>query len=91
MFIMESNTNPQFSLICIFFITNSIFCIRFFYFRLFACYNDGIINLLEKYFEMNKKQVNESTVNHVISGVYILIFDHGGGGGMKKNNAFCVV
>lgn len=26
--------------------------------RLFACYNDGIINLLEKYFEMNKKQVN---------------------------------
>ena len=25
--------------------------------RLFACYNDGIINLLEKYFEMNKKQV----------------------------------
>ncbi|XP_041462149.1 phosphatidylinositol-binding clathrin assembly protein-like isoform X2 [Lytechinus variegatus] len=23
--------------------------------RLFACYNDGIINLLEKYFEMNKK------------------------------------
>ena len=26
--------------------------------RLFACYNDGIINLLEKYFEMNKKQVS---------------------------------
>ncbi|KAK7085360.1 hypothetical protein SK128_026284 [Halocaridina rubra] len=25
--------------------------------RLFACYNDGIINLLEKYFEMNKKQI----------------------------------
>ena len=25
--------------------------------RLFACYNDGIINLLEKYFDMNKKQV----------------------------------
>ncbi|XP_038059160.1 phosphatidylinositol-binding clathrin assembly protein LAP-like isoform X7 [Patiria miniata] len=23
--------------------------------RLFACYNDGIINLLEKYFDMNKK------------------------------------
>ncbi|XP_043218755.1 phosphatidylinositol-binding clathrin assembly protein LAP-like isoform X1 [Amphibalanus amphitrite] len=27
--------------------------------RLFACYNDGIINLLEKYFEMNKKQCRE--------------------------------
>ncbi|XP_022103548.1 phosphatidylinositol-binding clathrin assembly protein LAP-like isoform X3 [Acanthaster planci] len=25
--------------------------------RLFACYNDGIINLLEKYFDMNKKDV----------------------------------
>ncbi|CAJ0962834.1 unnamed protein product, partial [Mesorhabditis belari] len=24
--------------------------------RLFACYNDGMINLLEKYFDMNKKQ-----------------------------------
>ncbi|XP_031554352.1 phosphatidylinositol-binding clathrin assembly protein LAP-like [Actinia tenebrosa] len=24
--------------------------------RLFACYNDGIINLLEKYFDMNKKE-----------------------------------
>ncbi|CAL4059476.1 unnamed protein product, partial [Meganyctiphanes norvegica] len=31
--------------------------------RLFACYNDGIINLLEKYFEMNKKQ-NRSISNH---------------------------
>ena len=29
---------------------------------------------------MNKKQVNEPTVNHEISGVYILIFDHGGVG-----------
>lgn len=28
--------------------------------RLFACYNDGIINLLEKYFEMNKKQAREA-------------------------------
>lgn len=27
--------------------------------RLFACYNDAIINLLEKYFEMNKKQCRE--------------------------------
>ncbi|XP_025096810.1 phosphatidylinositol-binding clathrin assembly protein LAP-like isoform X18 [Pomacea canaliculata] len=27
--------------------------------RLFACYNDGIINLLEKYFDMNKKQCRE--------------------------------
>ncbi|XP_046583375.1 clathrin coat assembly protein AP180-like isoform X8 [Haliotis rubra] len=27
--------------------------------RLFACYNDGIINLLEKYFDMNKKQCKE--------------------------------
>merc|ERR1719150_343029 len=24
--------------------------------RLFACYNDGVINLLEKYFEMQKRQ-----------------------------------
>ncbi|KAK9875616.1 hypothetical protein WA026_009414 [Henosepilachna vigintioctopunctata] len=28
--------------------------------RLFACYNDGIINLLEKYFEMNRKQCREA-------------------------------
>lgn len=28
--------------------------------RLFACYNDGIINLLEKYFEMTKKQCREA-------------------------------
>ncbi|XP_046458114.1 phosphatidylinositol-binding clathrin assembly protein LAP-like isoform X4 [Daphnia pulex] len=28
--------------------------------RLFACYNDGIINLLEKYFEMNKKQCKDA-------------------------------
>ncbi|XP_041353952.1 phosphatidylinositol-binding clathrin assembly protein LAP-like isoform X3 [Gigantopelta aegis] len=28
--------------------------------RLFACYNDGIINLLEKYFDMNKKQCKDS-------------------------------
>lgn len=28
--------------------------------RLFACYNDGIINLLEKYFDMNKKQAREA-------------------------------
>lgn len=28
--------------------------------RLFAGYNDGIINLLEKYFEMNKKQCREA-------------------------------
>ncbi|XP_078042329.1 phosphatidylinositol-binding clathrin assembly protein lap isoform X5 [Augochlora pura] len=28
--------------------------------RLFACYNDGIINLLEKYFDMNKKQCREA-------------------------------
>ncbi|XP_068699053.1 phosphatidylinositol-binding clathrin assembly protein LAP-like [Montipora foliosa] len=27
--------------------------------RLFACYNDGIINLLEKYFDMNKKSCKE--------------------------------
>ncbi|XP_076444690.1 uncharacterized protein LOC143282797 isoform X10 [Babylonia areolata] len=27
--------------------------------RLFACYNDGIINLLEKYFDMNKKQCKD--------------------------------
>lgn len=31
--------------------------------RLFACYNDGIINLLEKYFEMNKKQVGCERMN----------------------------
>ncbi|CAG0896029.1 unnamed protein product [Cyprideis torosa] len=28
--------------------------------RLFAAYNDGIINLLEKYFDMNKKQCREA-------------------------------
>jgi len=28
--------------------------------RLFACYNDGIINLLEKYFEMQRKQCKEA-------------------------------
>ncbi|CAF0851421.1 unnamed protein product [Brachionus calyciflorus] len=28
--------------------------------RLFACYNDGIINLLEKFFEMNKKNCREA-------------------------------
>ncbi|XP_067947713.1 phosphatidylinositol-binding clathrin assembly protein LAP-like isoform X2 [Watersipora subatra] len=28
--------------------------------RLFACYNDGIINLLEKYFDMNRKQCKEA-------------------------------
>lgn len=28
--------------------------------RIFACYNDGIINLLEKYFELNKKQCREA-------------------------------
>jgi phosphatidylinositol-binding clathrin assembly protein len=28
--------------------------------RLFACYNDGIINLLEKFFDMNKKNAKEA-------------------------------
>ncbi|XP_053201435.1 phosphatidylinositol-binding clathrin assembly protein LAP-like [Panonychus citri] len=28
--------------------------------RLFACYNDGIINLLEKFFSMNKKQCRDA-------------------------------
>ncbi|KAL7036410.1 hypothetical protein ACKWTF_008803 [Chironomus riparius] len=28
--------------------------------RLFACYNDAIINLLEKYFDMNKKQCRDA-------------------------------
>ena len=28
--------------------------------RLFACYNDGIINLLEKFFDMNKKSCKEA-------------------------------
>uniref|UniRef100_A0A915HRK8 ENTH domain-containing protein n=1 Tax=Romanomermis culicivorax TaxID=13658 RepID=A0A915HRK8_ROMCU len=28
--------------------------------RLFACYNDGMINLLEKYFDMNKKQCKDA-------------------------------
>ncbi|XP_059083090.1 phosphatidylinositol-binding clathrin assembly protein LAP-like isoform X8 [Tigriopus californicus] len=28
--------------------------------RLFACYNDGVINLLEKYFEMHKKHAREA-------------------------------
>ena len=28
--------------------------------RLYACYNDGIINLLEKYFDMNKKSCKDA-------------------------------
>jgi hypothetical protein len=28
--------------------------------RLFACYNDGVINLLEKFFDMNKKNCKEA-------------------------------
>ena len=28
--------------------------------RLFACYNDGVINLLEKFFDMNKKHCREA-------------------------------
>ncbi len=28
--------------------------------RLFACYNDGIINVLEKYFDMNKKNARDA-------------------------------
>ncbi|XP_030754978.1 phosphatidylinositol-binding clathrin assembly protein LAP-like [Sitophilus oryzae] len=28
--------------------------------RLFACYNDGVISLLEKYFELNKKQCTDA-------------------------------
>lgn len=28
--------------------------------RLFACYNDGVINLLEKFFDMNKKNAKEA-------------------------------
>lgn len=28
--------------------------------RLFACYNDGVINLLEKFFDMNKKNCREA-------------------------------
>lgn len=28
--------------------------------RLFACYNDGVINLLEKFFDMNKKSCREA-------------------------------
>ena len=28
--------------------------------RLFACYNDGVINLLEKYFEMEKKKARDA-------------------------------
>jgi len=28
--------------------------------RLFACYNDGVINLLEKYFDMRKKQARDA-------------------------------
>jgi len=28
--------------------------------RLFACYNDGVINLLEKYFDMNKKNTRDA-------------------------------
>ncbi|GMT00676.1 hypothetical protein PENTCL1PPCAC_22850, partial [Pristionchus entomophagus] len=28
--------------------------------RLFACYNDGVINLLEKFFDMNKKEARDA-------------------------------
>ena len=28
--------------------------------RLFACYNDGVINLLEKYFDMQKKGARDA-------------------------------
>lgn len=30
--------------------------------RLFACYNDGIINCLEKYFELNNKKIARETL-----------------------------
>ncbi|XP_065579453.1 phosphatidylinositol-binding clathrin assembly protein LAP-like isoform X2 [Artemia franciscana] len=46
-------------------LTNSVVNTAFMYLfrdliRLFACYNDGIINLLEKYFDMNKKQCRDA-------------------------------
>lgn len=41
-------------------VINSVFVLLFKdLIRLFACYNDGIINLLEKYFDMNKKSCKE--------------------------------
>ncbi|KAL9969272.1 hypothetical protein ACROYT_G021468 [Oculina patagonica] len=41
-------------------VINSVFVLLFKdLIRLFACYNDGIINLLEKYFDMNKKNCKE--------------------------------
>jgi len=42
--------------------------------RLFACYNDGIINLLEKYFDMNKKQCKEALDLYKAFLVIFLIF-----------------
>ncbi|PFX34652.1 phosphatidylinositol-binding clathrin assembly protein LAP-like [Stylophora pistillata] len=42
-------------------VINSVFVLLFKdLIRLFACYNDGIINLLEKYFDMNKKSCKEA-------------------------------
>ena len=34
--------------------------LKFFTSRLFACYNDGVINLLEKYFDMQKKGARDA-------------------------------
>lgn len=41
-------------------VINSVFVLLFKdLIKLFACYNDGIINLLEKYFDMNKKNCKD--------------------------------
>merc|ERR1719410_757971 len=42
-------------------VINSCFMLLFIdLIRLFACYNDGVINLLEKYFDMGKKQARDA-------------------------------
>lgn len=43
--------------------------------RLFACYNDGVINLLEKFFDMNKKQCKEALdLYKAFLVIFILLF-----------------
>ena len=37
--------------------------------RLFACYNDGIINVLEKYFDMNKKQCRDALDTYKVCSI----------------------
>lgn len=42
--------------------------------RLFACYNDGIINVLEKYFDMNKKQCRDALDTYKVKKYFFFQF-----------------